>query len=77
MCTRARVQSVRLHASTAPRYREAFSRISIPSAEAGGAISAVTANPPEARMRSSRLPERIVRTPTATGIERSNAQAAI
>ena len=35
--TRARVQSVTLQASTAPRYRETISRISVGSAEAGGA----------------------------------------
>jgi len=68
ICTRARVQSVTLHASTDPRYRAAFCRISVASADAGGAISAVTANAPEAKTRSRRLPERIARTPTASAI---------
>jgi hypothetical protein len=71
------VPSVTLHASTTPRYRAAWSRISDPSAEGGGAISDVTANVPEAKMRSSRLPERIVRVPTAAAIDDETAVAAM
>src|SRR5438034_3327415 len=66
--TRARVQSVTLQASTAPRYRETISRISVGSAEAGGAISAVTAKVPDANIRSRWPPERTARTPTASAI---------
>src|SRR5439155_1133880 len=75
--TRARVQSVTLQASTAPRYRETISRMSVGSAEAGGAISAVTAKMPDASIRSRWLPDWTVRTPTASAIGRRKAPDAI
>ena len=75
--TRARWPSVTLHASTVPRYRDACLRISDASTDAGGAISAVTANSPEARIRSRWLPARIARLATSAGIARGSAAGGI
>src|SRR5437867_13135630 len=55
----------------------AWRRISDASADAGGAISAVTASAPDARIRSRRLPARIARLAASPGIAGANATGAI